>query len=84
MEFGKHDTGGTHPEWAQQLVNDAMNVVERQGVQDDIISGPRPFWNQTLDLRGGPEWVVKMSYCLYNKLPQSAFTATDICYNDLP
>lgn len=43
MEFGKHDTGGTHPEWAQQLVNDAMNVVERQGVQDDIISGPRPF-----------------------------------------
>lgn len=43
MEFGKNDTGGAHPEWAQQLVNDAMNVVERQGVQDDIISGPRPF-----------------------------------------
>lgn len=43
LEVRQHDTGGTHPEGAQQLVNDAMNVVKWQGVEDDVISGPRPL-----------------------------------------
>lgn len=43
LEVWQHDTGGAHPERAQQLVNDAMNVVEWQGMEDDVISGPRPL-----------------------------------------
>ena len=43
LELRQHDAGGAHPERAQQLVHDAMHVVQRQGVQDDIISGPRPL-----------------------------------------
>ena len=50
QEVRQHDAGGAHPEWAQELVNDAVHVVERQGVEDDVIFGPRPLWNQTLDL----------------------------------
>lgn len=74
LELRKHDTGGTHPERAQQLVNDAMHVVERQGVEDDVIFGPRPLWNQTLDLsrqRRGQQ--VKMSQ---NKSLHFASTVT--------
>lgn len=43
QEFGQHDAGGAHPQWAQKLVNDAVHVVERQGVEDDVIFGPRPL-----------------------------------------
>lgn len=43
QEFRQHDAGGAHPEWAQKLVNDAVHVVERQGVEDDVIFGPRPL-----------------------------------------
>lgn len=50
MEVWQHDAGSTHPEWTQQLVNDAMNMVKWQNVEDDIIIGPRPLGNQTLDL----------------------------------
>lgn len=51
LELRQHNTGGAHPQWTQQLVHDAVHVVERQGVQDDIIFGPRPLQNQTLHLR---------------------------------
>lgn len=50
MEVWQHDAGSTHPEWTQQLVNNAMNMVKWQNVEDDIITGPRPLGNQTLDL----------------------------------
>lgn len=50
MEVWQHDAGGPHPERAKQLVNDAVNMVEWQDVEDDIIAGPRPLGNQTLDL----------------------------------
>lgn len=43
LEVRQHNAGGTHPEGAQQLVNDAMNVVKWQGMEDDVISGPRPL-----------------------------------------
>lgn len=45
MEVWQHDAGGTHPEWAQQLVDNAVNMVEWQGMEDDIIAGPRPLGN---------------------------------------
>lgn len=50
MEVWQHDASSTHPEWTQQLVNDAMNMVQWQNVEDDIVTGPRPLGNQTLDL----------------------------------
>lgn len=43
LEFRQHDAGGAHPQRAQQLINNAMHMVERQGVEDDIISGPSPL-----------------------------------------
>lgn len=51
MEVWQHDAGGTHPEWTQQLVDNAVNMVEWQSVEDDIIAGPRPLRNQRLDLK---------------------------------
>lgn len=50
MEVWQHDASSTHPEWTQQLVNNAMNMVQWQNVEDDIVTGPRPLGNQTLDL----------------------------------
>lgn len=50
MEVRQHDAGSTHPEWTQQLVDDAMNMVKGQNVEDDIVIGPRPLGHQTLDL----------------------------------
>lgn len=43
LEVRQHDAGGAHPERAQQLVHDAVHMVERQGVEDDVISGPCPL-----------------------------------------
>lgn len=57
VKVWQHDAGGAHPQRTQQLVDDAVDVVQRQGVQDDVVFGPRPLQNQTLDLvrwtRGG-------------------------------
>lgn len=43
LEGRQHDGGGTHPERSEQLVDDAMDVVQGQCVKDDIISGPAPL-----------------------------------------
>lgn len=50
LEFRKHDASGAHPQRAQQLVDDAVHVVQRQGVEDDVVPRPRPLRDQTLDL----------------------------------
>lgn len=51
VKVWQHDAGGAHPQRAQQLVDDAVDVVQGQGVEDDVVLGPRPLGNQTLNLR---------------------------------
>lgn len=43
MKVWQHDAGGAHPQRTQQLVDDAVDVVQGQGVEDDVIFGPRPL-----------------------------------------
>lgn len=43
MKVWQHDAGGAHPQGAQQLVDDAVDVVQWQGVENYIIFGPRPL-----------------------------------------
>ena len=37
-----HDNCSPNCKWTQQCVNNTMQVMQREGVQDDIITGPLP------------------------------------------
>lgn len=43
MKVWQHDAGGAHPQRTQQLVDDAVDVVQGQSVEDDVVFGPRPL-----------------------------------------
>ena len=41
-ELRQHDTGGSYPEWTEQLVDHAVDMVQREDVKDHIVFSPRP------------------------------------------
>lgn len=38
----QHDTGGSYPEWTEQLVDHAVDMVQGEDVKDHIVFSPRP------------------------------------------
>lgn len=50
-ELREHHTGGSHPEWTEQLVDHAMDVVQRKDMKDHIVFSPRPLVDQPRHLK---------------------------------
>ena len=64
-ELGQHHTGGPYPEWAQQLVDHTVDVVQREDVEDHVVLCPGPLVDQPCHLQddstasgqeGWPPW----------------------------
>lgn len=50
-EFRQHHTGGSHPEWTEQLVDHAVDMVQWEDVEDHIVFSPRPLVHQPRHLQ---------------------------------
>lgn len=46
IEVGQHHTGGSHPEWTEQLVDHAVDMVQWEDVEDHIVFSPPPLVDQ--------------------------------------
>lgn len=50
-ELREHHTGGSHPEWTEQLVDHAMDVMQREDMKDHVVFSPRPLVDQPRHLK---------------------------------
>lgn len=50
-ELREHHTGGSHPEWTEQLVDHAMDMMQGEDMKDHIVFSPRPLVDQPRHLQ---------------------------------
>lgn len=74
-ELGKEFDDSSGAQSAKQRVHDAVDVVQREAVQDAVIRGPLPGLPQAADLRGQAEVRVQSPCPLPSPLPQTPLPA---------
>lgn len=51
IELREHYTGGSHPEWTEQLVDHTMDMMQGEDMKDHIVFSPCPLVDQPCHLQ---------------------------------